>query len=236
MHGGPVLERKHLLAVLLQKAEKRLVIDDAVFHDLAQSGGNFPLRQAFHEVQIDEYRIRLVKAADEVLAQRMIDGHLAADTGVDLREQACRHLHERDAAHIGCGHEAGEIADHASAQREDRRPAVQPLLDDVGIDPLGLRHAFRAFPRRDLKEARCKPRLLQCRRNGPAIKRPDVRIAHHQTFPGISLLADERLEPAAELSADEDIIAVLPEFHTDHAVLCFLPLIHGEAPFRVKNE
>ena len=62
---------------------------------------------------------RLVERADVVLAGAEVDRHLAADGGVDLGEQRRRHLDEPDAAQKGRGDVAGEVADHAAAERHD---------------------------------------------------------------------------------------------------------------------
>jgi hypothetical protein len=53
----------------------------------------------------------------------MIDGGLAADARVHLGEQRGRHLDEGHAALEGRGGEAGEIADDAAAERDDRAVA-----------------------------------------------------------------------------------------------------------------
>ncbi len=66
-----------------------------------------------------------MKRADEILARRQIDAGLAADRRIDHREQGRRHLHEGDAAHPAGRAETGEIADHAAAEREDRRIAAR---------------------------------------------------------------------------------------------------------------
>ena len=64
-----------------------------------------------------------MEVADEVLAGGKVDARLAADGAVDHREQRGRELVEIDAALIGGGREAGEVADDAAAEREDRAVA-----------------------------------------------------------------------------------------------------------------
>ena len=73
---------------------------------------------------VGEHATRLVERADHVLAARVVDAGLAADRGVDLREQRGRHLHEVDAALVAGGGEAGHVADHAAAERDDAGVAV----------------------------------------------------------------------------------------------------------------
>ena len=80
-----------------------------------------------------------MERADHVLAVRMIDGRLAADRGVDLREQRRRHLHVVDAALVAGRGESGHVADDAAAQRDDRGVAIHALRDQRIED---ARHAF----------------------------------------------------------------------------------------------
>ena len=81
---------------------------------------------------------RLVEGADQILALRRVDAGLAADGGIDLRQQRGRHLHEIDAAAQDRGGKAGEIADHAAAERDDEIVAL-----DLGRDQ-GLADLFQA--------------------------------------------------------------------------------------------
>ena len=61
-----------------------------------------------------------MERADQVLAQRVVDADLAADRAVDLRQQRRRHLDDRDAAQIGRRREAGDVADDAAADGDER--------------------------------------------------------------------------------------------------------------------
>jgi len=72
-----------------------------------------------------------MERADHVLAERMVDRGLAADRRVDLREQRRGHLHARDAAQVDRRREAGHVADHAAAERDDRRRAIGPELEET---------------------------------------------------------------------------------------------------------
>jgi hypothetical protein len=66
----------------------------------------------------------LVEGADDVLGPRVVDPHLAADGAVDLRQQARRDHQQGQAAGVGRGDEAGQVADDPAAQRHDARVAV----------------------------------------------------------------------------------------------------------------
>ena len=58
------------------------------------------------------------KAPTRFLPCGEVDRGLAADRGIDHRQQGGGQLHEAHAAHPAGGREAGEVADHAAAERE----------------------------------------------------------------------------------------------------------------------
>jgi hypothetical protein len=65
-----------------------------------------------------------MKRAEKIFSARRIDPGLAADRRVDLRQQRGRHLHEIDAAAQDRRRKAGEIADHAAAERDHQIVAL----------------------------------------------------------------------------------------------------------------
>ncbi len=93
---------------------------------------------------------RLMEGAEQVLALRRVDAGLAADRGIDLRQQRGRHLHEIDAAAHDRRRKAGEIADHAAAQRDHEIVALD-LRGDQRLADLfeaGIALGPLAFARR----------------------------------------------------------------------------------------
>ena len=119
------VEAPQVVDVLLEPGEERRVDDDAVLDDLGEAGGELARRQRCERAGIREHRDRLMERADHVLAARMVDGRLAADRGVDLREQRRRHLHEIDAALVARGDVARQVADDAAAERDEAAVAVE---------------------------------------------------------------------------------------------------------------
>ena len=91
--------------------------------------------------------MRLMEGADQVLAVRGVDRGLAADRGIDLRQQRGRHLHVVDAAAHGRGGKAGQIADHAAAERDHQVAAFDARGDDRLADlSRTTRKLFEASP------------------------------------------------------------------------------------------
>ena len=114
--------------------EQRPAGDHAVLDDFVQPGAELAARQRRQQRRIDDDRERLVEGADQVLAERVVDADLAADRAVDLRQQRRRHLDDRDAAQVGRRGEAGDVADDAAADGDDRRWRDPPRADQRVVD------------------------------------------------------------------------------------------------------
>src|SRR5690349_13365490 len=71
-----------------------------------------------------------MKSAYEVLPSREIDSSLAADRGIDLRQQGCGHLRQRQSAQVNRRAEAGEIANHTAAQRHDEIVSFKAIFTE----------------------------------------------------------------------------------------------------------
>ena len=70
-----------------------------------------------------------MECADQVFSARVIHTRLAADGRIDLRQQRCRHLHERDPALINRRGEPADITDDAPAQRDKHGVTPVTLID-----------------------------------------------------------------------------------------------------------
>ena len=66
----------------------------------------------------------------------MVDRGLAAQRRIDLRDHRGRNLHQRHAAHVGRRSKAGQIANHAAAEREHGTAPIQFRLDDRVVNAL----------------------------------------------------------------------------------------------------
>lgn len=91
----------------------------------------------------------LMEGADEVLAGLKVDPRLAANGRVDHRKQGRGHLDEVDAAHVGRGDEAGQIAHDATAARNDEIIASETIAGDSLPELIGEFDGLGGFPRRD---------------------------------------------------------------------------------------
>ena len=207
--------RQQIVEVGFDPGEELDVGDRPVLDDLGQPGAQLAQRQRAQRVQVADHALRLVERADHVLADRVVDGGLAAHRRIHLRQQRGRHLHERHAAHVARGGKAGHVADHPAAQREEHGLAVaavaeQAVEDQVERGPVlellavgQLQHRHRAVVR---GQRALQPRCIQRRHGGVA---DDQRLrGARQALPG-----GRRVEQAA---ADEDVVALRAGVHRHH--------------------
>nr|GEU28520.1 hypothetical protein [Tanacetum cinerariifolium] len=132
---GALVARHQQADIGFDPVEERGVDDGAVLDHLSQAGRQFAVGQGFQGGRIGNHCARLVKRADHVLAQRMVDAGLAAHRRIDLRQQGGGHLDKVHAAHIAGGGVPGEVADHAAAEGDQRGLAVG-LVGQQGVEDL----------------------------------------------------------------------------------------------------
>ncbi len=112
--------------MLLEPVKKSAVVDEPVLDHLGQARAQFARREGCQRTEVRNHGTGLMKRPDQVLAARVIHAGLAADGGIDLRQQRRRHLHEIDAALITGRRKSGDVADHAAAECDDAGVAIQP--------------------------------------------------------------------------------------------------------------
>jgi len=201
--------------VALEPPEVRRIGDRAVLDHFGQSGGQLARRQRAQGVHVGEHQLRLVECTDHVLAQRVIDRGLAADRGIDLRQQRGRHLHEVDAALVDRGREAGEVADHPAAERHQQAAPVealaqQPLEDAIERLPILVGLAIGKADRHERRGA-------GQRRGEPCLVEPADRIVgDHRDLPPPGETG-QRIVARQQPGADQDRIATLAERDTQFA-------------------
>jgi hypothetical protein len=93
-----------------------------------------------------------VERADEVLALGQVHGGLAANRGVDLRQQRGGRLHHRDAAVVDRGSEARGVADDATTECHDGVATEQPPLREPGAQLVDRRERLRFLPVADQED------------------------------------------------------------------------------------
>ena len=204
------LAREHARAVRLQPAEEGGVRDERRLHDLREPGAQLPFRQRRQRIDVADDRGRLVEGADQVLAAGMIDAGLAADGGIHLGEQRGRQLHDRDAALVGRGREARDVADHAAAEREHRPVAVDAGPDqrvDDGGDVAERLLLLAARQDADRVVAACQAFLE------PRQPQRAHRVVGHDQELRRDRVAREQLARAEEPRPDQDRVGALAELH-----------------------
>ena len=136
--------------------------------------------QAAQDIGVDEDQAGLVEGADQVFSQPVVDRGLAADAGVDLRDDGGGHLDKGDAAEEGGGHEAGQVADHAPAQGQDPGAAVEFGLDELSEDLFGGGQVFVGVAPWDEHFERLKTGFFQAGQGWLQVEIRDGPVGDHR--------------------------------------------------------
>ena len=211
-----------LRAVLAEPGEECRIAQHAVFQHFGIARAHFAHRQRVERGEIGEHQRRLVERADQILARRGVDRGLAADRTVDLRQQGGGQLHEAASALEDRAGEAGEIADHAAAQREDmiaaRHAAFEQPVGQLGqfAPALGLLARFDRIPGDVVPGTGKRPRQPL------AMVVPCVTIGDHRDRAarcriGVDEFAQMRGRVIEQSVLDQHAIAAPGQFHIDHS-------------------
>ena len=134
--------------VVLNPIEKSHVGNRPVLDDFGQAGAQLALRQGLERVQIAHHFQRLVKRANHVFAQRVVDGGLASHAGIHLGQQGGGHLHKRHTPHVtGCG-KTGHVTHHTAAQGKQHSLAV------TGVGQQRIKNQVQTLPSLELLSIR----------------------------------------------------------------------------------
>ena len=109
--------------MLFQPGKKIGIAQQSIFDDFGVTAQQLASGQGGEHRDVRYHDARLIEQPDEILALGHVDCRFAADRGIHLGEQGCRHLREIDAALQRSSGETGNISDHATAQCDDQRPA-----------------------------------------------------------------------------------------------------------------
>ena len=117
-----------------EPVKERAARDHPVFDDLKQARPELAPRQRGEHGGVGHDYGRLVKGADQVLAERVVHARLAANGAVHLREERGRHMRQRDAAQERRRRKPSHVAYDTAADSHHRAPAIgaaanQPLVD-----------------------------------------------------------------------------------------------------------
>ena len=150
-----------------------------------------------------------MEGADQVLAVRRVDAGLAADRGIDLRQQRRRDLHEVHAAPGDRGGEAGEVADDAAAERDDEVAALEPGLEQRPRPLAEPRERFGRLAVRHDDGAWLEARA----RRASAASRGNCALALRVGDDAEAAAGEHRLEALAggleQTRADDDVVGAL---------------------------
>ena len=140
-----------------------------------------------------------------------VDAGLAADRGIDLRQERGRHLDEVHAAPHDACRETGEVADHAAAERNDRVAAFEPRGKHAVHDVLKCRETLGLLAGRqcdgDIADAGRVEAGSQCRK----MRGGDVLVGDHSHANAGQARRDLVAGTLDQAVADQDVVGALAE-------------------------
>ena len=122
-----------------------VVTHQRVLRDLAETAAVLAIGQRRERARVGEHGERLMERADEVLAFGQVHAGLAADRGVDHRQQRGRHLHDVDTAVVDGGGEPGGVADDTAAERDHDVAAQEAPLREPAAEIVDRRERLVVF-------------------------------------------------------------------------------------------
>ena len=176
------LRSKNRLCARAHPFEQLRVERHPVLHHLVEARAELAPRQRREHERIDRHELRLVECANQVLAERMVHPHLAADRAVHLRQQRRRDVRHRDPAQVCGRREPRGIADHAAADRNDAGAPVGASRHERVVHAAGglQRLGTLTIGDEDALGARQRPR------DGGAVQAPHSGAADDEDAPARS--------------------------------------------------
>ena len=175
-------------AIRLAPFEEGGIVDQPVFHHLGIACAQLARGQGGKRADIGQHQRGLVERADQVLACARVDRGLAADAGIDLRQQRGGKLDEAAAALEHRGGETGQIADHPAAKGQYVIAPVDPFGQQEVAQLFQMRPVLGRFARGQHQPARLFPVSRQRGVDRVAPQRRDMGIGDD----GHGLLAQQR--------------------------------------------
>ena len=160
------LRVRERLGTSLDPLDRRFALEPGVLQALGEPRSELLEGQGDERLAIAEHEARRPEGADEVLAERaVLEQHvhrgLAADRGIDHREQRGRHEHQRHTAQEDRRRVAGEIADASPADGDKRRSAIGAVGDCRREHAIDLALHLAGLGRLDVDSHRVDARLAQ---------------------------------------------------------------------------
>ena len=207
--------------LIFEQAEEFRAQDHPVLDDLGYAGQELAPRQGLECLHVDDHQPRLIECADQILSGWMVDRGLSAHAGIDLGEQAGRDLDERHpAAERGRG-EAGQVADHSAAQREERRVPLQAFVHQLVVQEGEPRQVLVLLAGGNLDHHRLEPRGPQPADDRLPIMGADVGVGDHADPARGKLLAlQEGPQIAQNPRSDVDGIGAGPQADAERIHRC----------------
>ena len=191
---------EHGLRLARQQFEQAAARDHSVLDHFVEAGSEFTPGQGLQQERVDDDETRLMEGTDQVLAERMVDPHLAAHRAVHLRQQRRRHVDERDPAQERRGREAGGVPDDPAAHRDDGAAAIGVGANQRVVD---LGNGLEVLVALSVRQEDRLDRAKHALHLGP-VQAPDVRRRHDEPPRADGMVLKQRWQLVGNAVADQD--------------------------------
>ncbi|OPZ76318.1 MAG: hypothetical protein BWY79_01675 [Actinobacteria bacterium ADurb.Bin444] len=108
--------------------EQPLPHEQRVLEDFAEPIPHLRVRQSDQVGGVDEYALRLIEGADQILAVIQVHGHFSANTRVNLCHHRRWYLPQWQPSQVGGGNKPTQVTDDATAHNYKHVIAVDTLF------------------------------------------------------------------------------------------------------------
>ena len=142
-------------------ARHERTLDHRVFHDFGEGSAPLALGFVAQQRRIGPREARVVERAHEIARALVVERRLAADRRVDHAFERRGDLHERDATHVGRGHESAEVVDRVAADDQHDVFAPHAQLEQPVVEQAGLVERLDVLVGLDLADVDLEAGFLQ---------------------------------------------------------------------------
>src|SRR5690349_12707359 len=185
--------------------------DYPVFDNFGETGDQLAMRQGAEGCYVTHDELGLIERADQIFALIVIDGRLAPDTRIHLRQKSRRHLHVGNTAQIARRGKTGEIADDAASKCEHAGFSLEALSDEPVVDHRKRLEIFVLLAIREKNRSRLESGLTETLVHRIEIELRDGWVGNHRHFTAQARLLHQHTGPLDESRSDVDRVRAIPK-------------------------
>ena len=162
--------------VVLDEAKQSCIADCGGLDDLGHAVVEVARRQRSQRLRVRQDRDGLMERPEQVFPFPEVDAGLAADARIHLRDKGGWYLNVVHPSHVGGGQEAGDIADHPSAECRDDVPPLHSCTEQPPRERFNRPEGLAALTGGYCEGFHLQPLARQRPADARAVKPRDVSV------------------------------------------------------------